>query len=345
MIDISVIVVVHNEESSIGQCIKSICHQFDDSNLTWELILVDGSSQDNTLAVARQTIEEFPNISSYFISNPKKILASGWNLGIRHAKGKYVIRPDAHAELHPGYIARGFQELEQRHDIVAVGGSLQTKGNGWWGEVIAIALSSRIGVGNSPFRTSTADQYADTAVYALYRREAILNVGGLNEALPRHQDNGLHQNLKRQGWRFFQSSGMQATYYCRSTPMALLAQQFAIGRYLPLLWQHSQHNALSPRHLAPAAFLAYLMLQILLTCCSPWWFFSILPLIAYACLITAESVRLALMQRQPRTLLLLALVPSIHIAYGLGTWFGMISTLGAVIGARFSNASSRGERS
>ena len=110
MIDISVLIVVRNEERYIIDCIKSIETQFDEND-SWELIIIDGNSTDLTKKISI----DYLNNSKYtwkVLDNKKKTLAPGWNLGIKSAEGKYIVRPDAHSTLHPNYIKEGLGSLK-----------------------------------------------------------------------------------------------------------------------------------------------------------------------------------------------------------------------------------------
>jgi glycosyltransferase involved in cell wall biosynthesis len=216
MIDISVIVVFRNEEDYIIDCIQSIESQFEQNELNWELILVDGDSQDKSTELAREYLKSksYPN---QIIYNPKKTLAPGWNIGIKAAKGSFVIRPDAHSKLHTGYIEKGIKTLNLKEDVTAVGGVLETKAKGFWGNIIKVALSSRVGVGNSGFRTAKQSGYSDTAVYAVYRKEIFDKVGYFNEELVRHQDNDMHNRIKKAGGKFYMNVEMKADYYARDS--------------------------------------------------------------------------------------------------------------------------------
>ena len=194
---VSVIIVTRNEERYILDCIKSIEAQFEEHD-TWELIIVDGMSDDKTKKIASRYLSGV-NYSYQILDNEKKILSSGWNIGIKNAKGQYVVRPDAHGALHEGYIKYALETLEQNPDVTAVGGVLETKARGFWGIIIKEALSSRVGVGNSSFRTATQSGYYDTAVFALYRKEIFDKIGYFNENLVRHQDNDMHRRVKEFG--------------------------------------------------------------------------------------------------------------------------------------------------
>ena len=92
---------MRNEGNSIENCLKSLAVQFDEIK-AYELILVDGQSEDRTVYVAEKAMKRL-GLHGTIIDNPGRLLASGWNIGIRAAKGKFVVRPDAHSYLHPGY--------------------------------------------------------------------------------------------------------------------------------------------------------------------------------------------------------------------------------------------------
>ena len=249
MIEISVILVVRNEKDFVIDCIRSIEQQFS-ANDEWELIVVDGMSTDNTKTLASEYLDTV-GYKWQILDNRKKTLAPGWNIGIKHSLGRYVLRPDAHSRLHEGYISNGLKTLRENPEVTVVGGLLETKSKGFMGNIIRVALSSRVGVGNSSFRTATKSGFSDTSVYGIYRREVFEHAGYFNEGLVRHQDNEMHKRIKEKGGRFYLNVNMKADYYCRSTIPALLKQMFNIGRYLPdVLFSGS----LNLRHLAPFAF-------------------------------------------------------------------------------------------
>lgn len=321
MIDVSVIIVFRDEEDYILECIRSIESQFKQNELNWELILVDGNSKDKSTELAKDYLKS-KNYPHQIIHNPKKTLATGWNLGIKAAKGKYVVRPDAHAKLHEGYIEKGIQTLDSKADVTAVGGLLETKSKGYWGQIIKVALSSRVGVGNSSFRTAKQSGYSDTAVYALYRREIFDEVGYFNEELVRHQDNDMHQRVKKAGGKFFMNMKMKADYYARDSVKKLLRQMFLIGYYLPDVMGD---GAVGMRHLAPFAFYLIFVLGMLLSFLSPIFLqLALLQIFLYLIIIIIDSLKKVFQQKKPSLLLNIFIIPSMHVFYAWGTFRGFI---------------------
>jgi glycosyltransferase involved in cell wall biosynthesis len=326
-IEVSVIIVARNEARHIVACIESICGQFDKQDV-WELILVDGLSEDDTKQLAKKTCKDFRVENFRIIDNPKKILAAGWNLGIKTAKGKLVVRPDAHAELYPGYIHQGVEVLRQRPEVACVGGVLITLANGFWGNIIKQALSSRAGVGNSSFRIGAVSGYQDTAVYGIYRKEVFEKVGFFNERLTRHQDNEFHQRVMDAGYKFWMDNKMQAGYYCRDSIKSLLHQMFKIGYYLPDLTTKNSMGGVRLRHLAPGLFFLAVTGAVLLGLfMSVFLCLGLGMFLFYLLLMLLNSIVISIKENGFRFLNLAYLIPSMHFAYFLGTLSGFIKKI------------------
>lgn len=320
---ISVLIVTRNEEKYIIDCIKSIENQFKTNN-DWELIIIDGMSEDSTKKLAIKYLKNV-KYSYRVLDNPKKILASGWNIGIKNAKGKFVVRPDAHGALHTDYIKYGLDVLNKKEDVVAVGGVLETKSKNFFGNIIKEALSSRVGVGNSSFRTATQSGYYDTAVFALYRKEIFDKVGYFNENLVRHQDNDMHKRIKDIGGKFYLDVRMKADYYCRDTVPKLLQQMFNIGRYLPDIMGD---GSLSIRHFAPFLFYGSISILLLLGVVSNVFIYiALFIFIGYLAVISIDSIYRASKKRNVSILLNILLIPLMHFSYGFGTLIGLIKKL------------------
>jgi len=319
-IDVSVIIVARNEEEYIINCIKSIEKQFSrDDN--WELILVDGLSEDRTKEKALSYLSN-KKYKWRILENEKKILSSGWNLGIKEAKGKYVIRPDAHSLLGDNYIKIGMKELQKREseNVVGVGGVLVNKGKGLLGEAIADLFSSRFGVGNSKFRVGVnKPQYTDTIVFGLYRKEIFDKVGLFNEDLIRNQDINLHKRILKKGYKLLTHPDMKIVYFVRNNLVSLVKKAFNDGYWLI-------YSGFRVRHLIPFLFVLYLVLVIFflflgfnctLTC--------FIPLYSYLAMSTFFSLRDG--KNWLNKFLLMFLYPVFHLSYGVGTLLGLIGIL------------------
>lgn len=324
MTEVSVLIVVRNEEKYIIDCIRSIELQFEKTD-SWELIIVDGNSTDRT----KYLVQEYLQSADYqwmLVDNENKTLAPGWNIGIKKADSKYLIRPDAHASFQKGYIKNGIATLEKMQEVSAVGGVLETKSNGFWGNIIKVALSSKVGVGNSSFRTSTRSGFTDTAVYAVYRKDIFDEVGLFDEKLVRHQDNDMHHRIRKAGGKLYLNTKMKADYYCRESIPKLCKQMFNIGKYLPDVMFN---GSLSIRHLLPFVFYASMIIGLLLgwLVFKPLLYLSLMVFGAYIFTILIESIIKSFQKRDISLMFLLFVIPLIHINYALGTFLGFFRIL------------------
>ena len=97
--DVSIIVTTYNYDRYLETCIRS-CLRQKESNLDYEIIVVDDGSTDDTPKILGKIIE--PNVRCYRIENSGIEKAS--NYGFKKAKGKYIVRVDADDILLPEFL-------------------------------------------------------------------------------------------------------------------------------------------------------------------------------------------------------------------------------------------------
>ena len=259
---VSALIVMRNEQNYIEPSLMSFVNQTYPKD-RYEIIIVDGESTDNTLNIVKRIIQEYASESFKIriVNNPKRILASGWNIGIQAAKGDYVIRIDAHAEAAPDFIEKSVQTILEV-DADCVGGKLNSIPVEGDDLLVSKVLSSSFGVGNSSFRVSDKAGYADTAVYGLYRKTVFDEVGFFDERLVRNQDIDLHSRIKKAGYKFYFNPEIKAVYHTRSSVKKMIKQAFGNGKWNMVLIKKGT-SALSLRHLVPFFFVSYLVLSII----------------------------------------------------------------------------------
>lgn len=262
-------IVVRNEEIYIKQAILSFLNQ-DYPKDRFELLVIDGMSIDRTLEVAKQTEEEY--FSSHervtpvrYLENPKKVLAAGWNIGIKEAKGEYVVRIDAHAQADPNLIRRCVQVLMEKTDVACAGGCIEAESLTEKGLVISDVLSSPFGVGNARFRYAETSGYVDTVAYGVYRKSIFDQAGKFNEDFVRNQDNDMHGRIKRAGGKFYLETSVRSTYHSRETVKGMMKQGFGNGKWNIVVCKKSESKeGLSLRHMIPLFFVLANVLLIVL---------------------------------------------------------------------------------
>ena len=228
----------------------------------YEIIVVDGCSDDGTVDIVNGIIREFSTDSFHIrlVDNPKRILASGWNIGIKAAKGEYVTRIDAHAEAAPDFIEKSVNTMLSVN-AACVGGKLDSIPVEGDDLLVSKVLSSSFGVGNSSFRVSDTAGYADTAVYGLYKKSVFEEAGYFDEKMVRNQDIDLHSRIKKAGYKFYFNPEIHSVYHTRSSVKKMVKQAYGNGKWNMVLVKKGS-SALSLRHLVPFFFVTYLALSI-----------------------------------------------------------------------------------
>ena len=321
---ISVLVVCRNEEEYIKLSLQSVLNQ-DYPDDRYEILVIDGMSDDGTVNVAKQVIDRYETEhdgcpDTYFLPNEKKILAAGWNIGIRNSKGSYVVRIDAHSEIPSDYISKCVATITM-HDAVCVGGKIESKSMQREDDTIAKVLSSPFGVGNSSFRVSNTEGYVDTAVYGLYDRRIFDKVGYFDESLVRNQDIELHARIRNAGGKFYFNPVIKSTYYTRNTVKKMLRQAFQNGKWNPIVSKKTK-GTLSIRHMIPFAFVSFTGICTILGCLKRgFWYLELMILGLHLCLgfvfakkKTSDPKELAKMP---------FLFMALHLTYGTGFLTGL----------------------
>jgi len=123
---ISVLLVIKNSAKYIQRALDSLLNQ----NITaekYEIIIVDGMSTDGTRQIVSDYMDGYPD-RIRIIDNPKGMLASGWNIGIKEAKGNIVIRIDGHSYVPEDFLTKNIETLKAIPDAGCVGGTIISVG-------------------------------------------------------------------------------------------------------------------------------------------------------------------------------------------------------------------------
>lgn len=320
---VSCLIVMYNEEDYIERCLVSLLDQ-DYPRERYEVIVVDGGSTDKSVEIVQGYIDS--EVQVRVVNNPEKLLAAGWNKGIREAKGSVVIRPDAHSYVGRDFITKSVNTLDEINDAVCVGGRLiSVHKSGLIPEAIAAVLSSRFGVGNSRFRVSDKAGYVDTVAYGAYRKEIFDRVGYFNTNLKRNQDLEMHSRIKDIGGKFYFNPDIKSYYYTRDTIKGFTKQAFGNGYWniITLKWAR---RALSLRHLIPLFFLLSVLLNMFL---SFFWACGMyilgFEMAIYFLLNSIAALKIGIEKGWHLVVPSILLSFVLHVSYGLGSLVAILS--------------------
>lgn len=321
---ITVIIVMRNEEKYIRKCLESVINQ-DYPKDKFEIIVVDGESDDRSIEI----IEEYAKDNDIkIIINKKRILAAGWNIGIKAAKGEIVIRPDAHSYIERDFINKNVETLINHPDAICVGGKIESISlDGTMAKSITNVLSSPFGVGNSYFRIGSKAKYVDTVAYGAYRKEIFDKIGYFNEELERNQDLELHSRIKKYGGKFYFNPEIKSYYFTRSTLKGFAKQAYRNGKWniITLNWQK---EALSIRHLIPFLFVISILFNSIVSFfIKKWTYILILELMLYLIGIVLATIKISKGNGLKYLFTTPFLFPILHISYGIGSLIGMFKLL------------------
>jgi glycosyltransferase involved in cell wall biosynthesis len=318
---VSVIMPVRNEQKAIQRTLAAVLVQ-DYPRDRMEVLVVDGMSVDGTRARVNEMAADNPRVR--LVQNPRRIMPTGFNAGLRLARGEIIVMLGGHTEIEPDYVRNCVQHLQQGK-ADCVGGPINTVCQTTRARAIALALSSRFGVGGVAFRLGTdKEKSVDTVPWGAYTREIIERVGPLDEELIRDQDDEYNYRLRKLGARILLVPNVRSSYYCRSSLRALWRQYFQYG-YWKVRVMQKHPRQMSPRHFVPPAFVAALLASLLLiplSAVGTW----LSALVAGSYVVANLGASLVTLRKGAWRLLPLLPITfaTIHLSWGLGVLAGLI---------------------
>jgi succinoglycan biosynthesis protein ExoA len=223
-VDVSVLTPVLNEEAHIRETVAAMRAQAFDGEV--EFLFMDGRSEDATREILDELARDDARIR--VLDNPERGIPQGLNVGLRHARGEYVARMDAHTHYPSGYLARGVERL-QAGDVAWVAGAPIPAGSGTWSRRVSAALRSPLGVGGSPKWATGGETELDTGVFGgVWRRATLVGLDGWDEAWAVNEDSELAARFRDAGMRIIGLPELAAHYIPRDS-VGGLARQY--GRY------------------------------------------------------------------------------------------------------------------
>ncbi len=315
---VSVVMPVRNEGHFIQESLGAVLHQ-DYPQGAFEVLVVDGDSDDETVDEVLALRDRFPDIHVRVIDNPDRKPAPALNLGIAAASGDIVVRVDGHCRVEPDYLRRCVEALDAT-GADCVGGPMTTVGRSHRGRAIAAAQSSHFGVGGVAFRTTEQGAYVDTVPFGAYRRPVLDKLGGFDEHIGCNEDDDLNFRLTRAGYRIWMDPTIRSTYYPREGFRALWSQYFRYGRYkVPLMAKNRAVPAL--RQLVPPAFVGAGLGSVVLTLLTRKLRYAVGFNALYLALNASRS-RPAASVRGAEVTEVMTANTIMHTAYGCGFWLG-----------------------
>lgn len=311
---ISIVIPCRNESAFIAEVLNNILNQ-DYENGKMEVWVVDGQSNDDTVAIVKSYTDKHPWIK--LLSNPDMIVPFALNIAIRNSSGKFVVRMDAHTVYASDYVSKIVATFKQTNADI-VGGPMRAVGKTDFQKAVAYATSTKLGVGDSQFHDENFEGYVDSVYLGAWKKEIFEGVGYFDEQMKRNQDDEFHYRAKSLGKKIYLNPKIKSTYYPRDSFSKLLKQYFQYGLFKPLVLKKVK-SGMKLRHLIPTLFFIYLITLPVGYYLAGW--VTLLPLLAYFAL----EVLFTLKSKGSinEKIFILLIYPILHFSYGCGFILGL----------------------
>jgi dolichyl N-acetyl-alpha-D-glucosaminyl phosphate 3-beta-D-2,3-diacetamido-2,3-dideoxy-beta-D-glucuronosyltransferase len=326
---VSIIIATRNEEKYIGKLLDSLVNQTCSKDL-FEVIIVDGMSNDATLRVAK-SFEDRLNLHILFNSQIRSTFA--FNIGVNQAKGDLFVIVGAHSFLCNNFIEESlntFNKVRKEEPMVAgVGGICINEHTNGTSQIIDLMYSSFFS-GARSCRYKLKPHFSDSVIFGTFDKKIVISNGKFDEDfVGAGNDDELTVRLHSKGFRFFTNPTIVSHYFTRDSFWKFIKQTFNYGVAKGIIVRKGNYKL---EFSNPASFwfipLSFLIYEILLLFIYAYSGLSFLvfyiPILLY--LIVSISVSFHLFVKR-RTSICLVLVPMFFIFHNV---LGLSSLLGLV---------------
>lgn len=318
---VAVIIPTLNEERHIAYCLDSVMEQTFPFN-QMDVIVVDGGSGDATVSIVTDYSNKYSNIR--VLDNPKKIQAAAFNIGVKHSDAPIIIRLDAHAEYDSQYIQKCVDNIKDGYGNVGGSWVISIRTNTIWAAANKILNSMKFGIGGASYRVSDKKEFVDSVPFGCFLRSVVEEVGGMNEDLPRGEDNEYNYRIRNAGYKILFDPSIKAKYFARETYSASVKQMYANGFSIGILL-YACPRSIQLRHFIPFLFVLSLFGLTIMSMVCP---LAVCFLVAELSVYLIANIASCVMAKKKHPLCVYLALPilifSVHISYGIGTFLGIL---------------------
>jgi len=225
----SVIVPCYNEEKTISKLLEALYRQSYPKELL-EVIISDAQSEDKTRENISIFSNEKPELRIRIIENFERTIPAAVNRAVESARGKFIVRMDAHSVPDENYIAHSIKLLkEKKADNVGGAWVIKPGSNTCMALAIARAAGHPIGAGDANYRISNKAGYVDTVPFGAFEKKTFFEVGKLNEQMLANEDYEFNTRIRKENGKIWFDPRIRSVYFARSTLKALAKQYWRYG--------------------------------------------------------------------------------------------------------------------
>ena len=235
---ISIIIPVKNESAALEKCLDSLLRQ--DFQKDYEIIVVDGMSQDDTAKVAANYASRDSRVR--WVSNPERVTPAAFNRGIVAAKGEIIATVGAHWELDLNFLNNIYFAFQDKA-VDCLGGRIVRRVKGDKGKAIEIARATTFGGKLSLRNQASIKRHMTTAenIAYIWRRKVFDVVGFFDVRFIKNQDNEFNLRTIKAGFKTLYYPELIFKYDAPDNFTKLYRQISGYAKYMPLLyWEHKR---------------------------------------------------------------------------------------------------------
>lgn len=207
-VDVSVVVVTKNEAPHIIRCIESVLDALS-SVASFEVILVDSSSTDNTVEMACKYPIRIVQLRPHWIHSP----AAGMHIGYVNSKGRYVCFIGGDMELDRDWFRIAIPYLSNAN-VAGIAGRMR---NRFEGDPKYSLVERRI---SKAFELIPVGEVEILGGPAMFKRSVLQEVGGYHPFLKAGEEAELSARIRTNGYKLLRLDCPMITHTSRS--MSLL---------------------------------------------------------------------------------------------------------------------------
>ena len=254
------------------------------------------------------------------------------NAALKAARGDLIYFLDDDSAPEPGNLRRAVAHFRDPQVQMVGGPNLCPREAPPLEQMFALVLASWLAFGPSRARYAAVGKVRATSEKELIlcnllaRRQAMLELGGFNEALYPNEENALMDELQERGGMLIYDPQLIVHRRPRSSlkSFARMLLNYGRGRAEQFRLHPSPGSALN---FVPPLFCVYLLALPLLLTLTPLGKVCLVPLVFYGLAVLTQAAVLAAGGRVLQSLATIPLVVLTHILYGFGFWRGLFTTL------------------
>lgn len=321
---VSVIVGLLNEEKYLPRLIDDFKNQTY-SFKKIELIFIDGMSTDRSWEILTKFKEEYKKIfyDVVLLKNPKKILSSGMNIGIKAAKGECFLKVDCHSHIPENFIENNVNVIQEGEHVCGGPRPNIIDSNSIMADTLLLVEENMFGSGIASYRKANTKKYVSSVFQGMYRREVFEKVGLIDELVGRVEDNEIHYRIRNNGYKIRYSNDIYSEQYTRPTVKGMLKQKYSNGYWIGKV-SHIYPKCFSFFHFIPFLFVLAILISSLLAIFVAHIFLSLLFIAYIGSLLLITIIIIFSNKFNINNILIPFLIFMVHTSYGIGTLIGII---------------------